>query len=269
MLAYVPEEVFSAVTPMLAMTHGKQILLSTPRGSEGYFYRCFHDDAFKSFHISTEDCPRRDVEHLKREKQRMSKLVYAQEYLGKFISDLRQFFPDSLIRDALSVDTTNSFPVSTDTYLGVDIARQGRDQSVFISVAINEDKIRMFDMQITEKTYLTDSIDIIKALYQRYHYRKIYIDSAGIGAGVFDVLLKEPNIGSHVVSIENARKSLTKNKRQKKRLLKEDIYSNLKWLLESKKLKLWKDEEIYLSLSSIQYEYNDQGGIKISGDYGY
>ena len=40
--AFIPEAVWTAVTPMLAVTKGKIILLSTPFGREGYFYRCFN-----------------------------------------------------------------------------------------------------------------------------------------------------------------------------------------------------------------------------------
>src|SRR3990167_2830593 len=47
--AFIPEEVWPAVTPMLATTKGNIILLSTPHGKGGFFYQCFSDESFKSF----------------------------------------------------------------------------------------------------------------------------------------------------------------------------------------------------------------------------
>ena len=94
--AFIPEEVWTAVTPMLAVTRGTVILLSTPFGREGYFYRCFSDDSYTQFHVSSEECPRKDQDFLDHEKERMTKLQYAQEYLGEFVDELRQFFPTNL-----------------------------------------------------------------------------------------------------------------------------------------------------------------------------
>src|SRR3990167_8298879 len=90
--AFIPEDVWNAVTPMLAVTGGKIILLSTPFGKGGYFYRCFQDPSFTSFHVSSEACPRRDENFLAQERKRMTELQYAQEYLGEFVDELRRFF---------------------------------------------------------------------------------------------------------------------------------------------------------------------------------
>lgn len=79
--AFIADDVFTAVTPMLAVTKGNIWVLSTPHGKEGYFYRCFADDSFTKFHVSSLECPRRDDKFLEREKQRMTKLQFTQEYL--------------------------------------------------------------------------------------------------------------------------------------------------------------------------------------------
>src|SRR3990167_1759277 len=96
--AFIPEAVWRAVTPMLATTKGNLILLSTPFGRAGYFYSCFSNPVFKTWHISSLDCSRIDKIFLEQEKKRMSKLQFAQEYLGEFVDELRQFFPSDLIR---------------------------------------------------------------------------------------------------------------------------------------------------------------------------
>ena len=103
--AFIKEEVWAAVTPMLATTGGDIILLSTPFGTENYFYRMFHNDKFTSFHVNAEEVaenrkePQRTnmLNFQKDEKERMTKLQYQQEYLGLFVGGIQRYFPDDLI----------------------------------------------------------------------------------------------------------------------------------------------------------------------------
>jgi len=274
--AFIPEEVWTAVTPMLAVTKGTIWLLSTPHGKEGYYYRCFTDETFTPFHVSSEDCPRKDVLFLKREKERMTKVQYAQEYLGEFCDELLQFFSSELIRkcmlpqSALAVGSLNipSLPEG-DNFLGVDVARMGEDETVLMSINRKDKKLRMIDMQITKKTYLTETVKLILHKDRQYNYRKIYIDDGGMGVGVFDPLLQEEQTRRKVIAINNSARALDRDETRKKKLLKEDLYNNLLRLMEQGNIELFNDDEIYLSLKSIQYEYTDDKTLRIYGNYSH
>ena len=276
--AFIPEEVWTAVIPMLAVTRGVIWLLSTPHGKTGFYFSCFSDKKFKSFHISSEECPRKDMDFLNRERARMTKVQYAQEYLGEFCDELMQFFPSDLISKCMVIDGLKSFvndknlltsPVG-DLFLGVDVARMGEDDSVLISVKrTQKEQVDMIDMKITSKTFLTDTIQHIKEADKRFNYKKIYIDDGGIGVGVFDCLLGDEQTKRKVVAINNSVRSLDKDEKRKKRLMKEDLYTNLLRLMEQDKIKLFDNPEIMLSLKSIQYEYNDDKSIKIFGNYSH
>src|SRR3990167_6393372 len=112
---FIPEEVWRAVTPMLAITGGKQRLFSTPHGSSGYFYDCCQSPLFQVYHKSTEEMvEEREIgqtwsmeqrnsakDYLARERARMTNLQYAQEYLGRFVNELRQVFSDETIKKAM------------------------------------------------------------------------------------------------------------------------------------------------------------------------
>jgi len=269
--AFIPEEVWTAVTPMLAVTRGKIILLSTPHGREGYFYRCFSDESFTSFHVSSEDCPRKDIDFLSKEKERMTKLQYAQEYLGEFIDELRQFFPDDLIKKTCIMPRRDTIWQGRHYSLGVDVARMGADESSFEILDLsNNKKIKQVENIITRKTLTTDTTKKILLLESEYRFRNIYIDDGGLGVGVFDQLLEEETTRRKVVAINNARRSLERGEKgRQKKLLKEDLYNNLLRLMERKEIKLLDDDEIGLSLKSIQYEYNDEGQLKIFGNYSH
>lgn len=271
--AFIPSAVWAAVTPMLAITKGKMILLSTPYGREGFFYQCFQDETFKRFHISSEDCPRRDDNFLKQEKNRMTRLQYAQEYLGEFVDDLRQFFPTDLIRKIMclsrgeDVYSLNHISPSKALYLGVDVARMGGDESTFeILDLTNRKKIIHVDSIVTTEELTTTTANRIIRLNRKYNFRRIYIDDGGLGVAVLDQLLQEPETRRKVEAVNNASRDLNKDGTKKKSLKKEDLYMNLLRLMERNEISLLDDDEIFRSLKSVQYEYDD-GKLKIFGRY--
>ena len=270
--AFVNDEVFRAVTPELSVSGGKLVLLSTPFGKAGYFYDCFSDPNFKTWHISAEDCPRHNKDFLEREKQRMTKLQYAQEYLGEFVDELRQFFPTELIKKCMTLERdTISYHIANkyDNFLGVDVAAMGEDETVLCSLArINREKLKMIDLQITTKTLITDTIRKIKAADLRHNYKRIYIDDGGLGVGVFHPLLEDEQTRRKVVAINNASRSLNRDKTQRKKLLKEDLYFNLLRLMEKCDIELFKTPEIFHSLKSVQYEVDPvTKNTRIFGNY--
>jgi hypothetical protein len=264
--AFIPEAVWTAVTPMLSVTGGKKILISTPFGKGGYFYDCFNDDNYTKFHISSEDCERIPKEFLERERKRMTKLQFAQEYLGEFVDELRQYFPTELIQKICILQTAPT--ISGNTFLGVDVARQGGDESVLVSLDRKDKSLNQIDLEVSANSYLTDTARLIKKLDSNRNFKKIYIDDGGMGVGVFDYLLEEEQVKRKIVAINNASRSLdVKETPQRKRLMKEDLYSNLLGLMERGEIQLYDNEELKQSLKSVQYEYSEDGTIKIFGNY--
>ena len=282
---FIKEEVWAAVTPMLATTGGDIVLLSTPFGTTGYFKRCYDDKNFTSFHISTEEVannreePQKTsmLEHLEAEKERMTSLQYQQEYLGEFVGGIQRFFPDSLI-DAICTLTTrprNKFTSSNvdGIFLGIDIARFGGDETVLTSLErIRKTRLKMFDMEIPDAQTLTDTVRLILHKDKVINHKKIYIDDGGLGAGVFDTLMEDPQTKRKTVAINNARRNIDKEKGaksdRKKPLLKELLYQNLKNLMEKGNIELFDDPRVRHSLRSIQYD-NSEGVLKIYGNYSH
>ena len=208
----------------------------------------------------------------------MSKLDYAQEYLGIEMEELRSFFSTELIEKCMVLPGVSAafLPVTpsfsrpdADNFAGVDIAQMGEDQTVILSLQrINREMLEMIDMQITEKSRITETIERIKQQHRKFNYKKIYIDTGGMGVGVFDHLLADSQYSNKVVDINNARRSLDREDKQKKKLDKVVLYFHLRKLMEQGQIKLFDDQEIRLSLQSITYEY-DKGEIKITGTHTY
>ena len=272
---YVPEEVYTAVRPMLATTGGSMDLLSTPRGSSGFFYECFKDKDFTKFHTTSEECERIDKDFLKGEKRRMTKLQYAQEYLAVFLDNLQTFFPEKLITSCTrsGSHTLFSFSPEREYYLGIDIARYGGDENSFVIVELIEDKVHCLSVETTERVSIAETIRKIKALNQQWRFNKIYIDDGGMGGAVFDVMIEEGEMRRKLIGINNASRSINADKSKGKKLLKEDLYGNLKRLMEQKLITLPKDMNLKRSLMSIQFEYpeeeNARQNVRIYGKYSH
>jgi hypothetical protein len=212
----------------------------------------------------------------------MTRVQYVQEYLGEFVDELMQFFPTELIKKCMILQRSSLIfsplgevviPVKSlgvNRFLGVDVARMGSDESVLISVErINRDRVKMIDMEITTKTLLTETILRIKETDKKYDFKKIYIDDGGMGVGVFDPLISDEQTKRKIVGINNATRSIDKENKRKKKLLKEDLYTNLLRLMEQGKVELFDEPEIMLSLKSIQYENTDDKSMKIYGNYSH
>lgn len=275
----IPEEVWSAVDPMLLTTGGSQIYLSTPYGAVNRFYETWVNknqayDSFTRFSITSEKVIRdreinefwsefqqeKALEKIEQAKARMSTREFAQEYLGEFIEELSRYFTDRIIAKAATIGKNNPHLTTTTKgkyYLGVDIARMGEDKSSFqVLKKANDRLIHVFSEQ-TAKTRTTDTIERIMELDRKYNFKKIYIDagSGSLGVGIFDFLLKESQTKRKVVAINNRARVYDREGKSKAKLLKEDLFDNLRMLMEQGRISLLDNEEVIESLRGVQYEY--------------
>jgi len=257
---FINDDVWAAVTPMLATTGGRINLLSTPdltKGKDGYFYRCAFDKDFKFFSISSIDVaenreePQRTnmLEHIEKERERLSKNQFAAEYLGQFVDAMAQFFSNEWIEKVCCLNADEETIWKEDTYLGVDVAGMGQDESTFEVIGKRGDSLKQSYHQITTKTRTTETTTQIISLNTIWNFNKIGVDDGGMGVGVYDQLLQEPGIRKKVVALNNAKRVIDGDR--KKILLKEDMYNTLLVLGEQGKIKLFNNDEIKASLRSI------------------
>ena len=274
--AYIPETVWNAIIPMIAVSRkvrnlGWIILLSTPFGKGGYFYNSFTDDDFKSFHVSSEDCRRIPRAFLKKEQQRMTRAEYRQEYQGEFTDEWNQFFQTGLIRERMTFINWNynkDYNKGLRYYLGVDIARYGGDENAFVVVEMNGKKLRVVHCLTTDRVSTTDTIGRVQHLDDMFHFRKIFVDDGGLGGSVTDIL--QEKLKRRVVGLNNASKRIKVQGEEKKRgILKEDLYSNALFLMETKQVEIIGNLKLLKSLKSMTFVYTADKRIKIFGDYSH
>ena len=263
--AFINEEVWNSITPALAVTKGHIWLLSTPKLKEGFYYNCFTNPNFTPFHQSSEDCPRIPPEFLEEKKRQFTTAQYAQMYLGNFVDDFKQVFSEAWIKQVCTLPPeTPSLISGGETYLGVDIAGMGEDESVFSGVQRVEDNVFQVSQKITTKTRTTETEDQIIKLDRAYNYEKVGIDDGGLGVGVFDHLLEHDDLKFKIVGLNNARRIIDKDDKTSK-LYKEAMYYNLLAMGERGEIKLFNDDATKRSLRCIQVEENGS----ISGRYSH
>jgi predicted phage terminase large subunit-like protein len=85
--AQIPDPLYSAVRPMLAVSKGRLILLSTPRGEQGFFYDTWaKSKSWEKIEVPWSQCPRIDPAFIEEERLERGSAYVAQEYECKFIA---------------------------------------------------------------------------------------------------------------------------------------------------------------------------------------
>lgn len=263
---YIPEAVFVAVQPMLATTGGTIDLLSTPRGNAGFFYDCCQNkEDFYEIHVKSEDCPRITDEFLKQQRKALTKLQYAQEYEAIFLDALQAFFTKKLIDSCIGTSNITNGR----NFLGVDFAGYGGDENAFVTLENNKDKSFLKAYRTTERVAAWETVNTILDLNKEFNYKKIGVDDGGLGTPILDYLLTHSSLKRKTIGLNNASRQITTEGREKK-LLKEDMYGNLKIMMEQGLLKFASDDELIRSLTSIQFEIDrETKRIKIFGKYSH
>lgn len=275
--AYIPETVWLAITPMIAVSRKKRgfgwiFLLSTPFGRGGYYYDSFTDPDFKSFHVSSEKCRRIPSDFLRKERLRMSKQEYAQEYLGEFTEAYNQFFPTELIKRCMTFigwSRDKDALVGAHYYLGLDLARYGGDEVAYVIVEEFRNKLKAVKTLTRDRISSTASVGETAVLDDKWKFRRIFTDSGGLGGPVLDQL--QDKLGKRkVVGLDNSSKGIQVAGEEKRvKILKEDLYSHTLMLMETGKLELISDLSLLRSMKSITFEYTADKKVKIFGAYSH
>ena len=104
--AWVPEQMYSAVTPMLAVSGGDLWMMSTPAGRRGFFWEEWSRGGklWTRVSVPATECPRIPKEFLEEERRRMGELAFRQEYMCEFGDNERSVFSEDSIMGALDWD---------------------------------------------------------------------------------------------------------------------------------------------------------------------
>ncbi len=138
--AQIDEELYHAVVPMLIVSQGRLILLSTPFGKRGFFWHAWEFEAgWEKFKITADGCPRITQADVEDARHALAESVFRQEYYCEFVQDESCTFKEGWIQHfdpatigemdvvVQSWDTAQTKSAASDYVVGQVWGRRGAD----------------------------------------------------------------------------------------------------------------------------------------------
>ncbi len=292
--AFHDRKFFTSATPILLTTGGHIWMWSTFQGQEGYFWDAYKEavidgdensrfkfwiknteEVFNEREISptwTEKIKENALKTLDKEKRSMTEAEYSQEYLAKPLDQIKRWFTEEIIDKMCHLQKSEA--IRGKVYFGHDIARFGEDETTHEGIdKVSEKEYYQIHHEVGMKKRITETADRIIELQISHNAKKHGIDTGGLGAGVYDILLRHKKTKNVVSSLNNASLSLSSDGQQKKKLLKDEMYTIMLLLAQRGYIHLLDRPEIRASLASVQYEYFRIKGaetrLRITSKYGH
>ena len=263
---FVKRAVFAALVPAGIATDARLWIVGTPFAKIGYYWEAcdnaragtprlkeqgWHkpDGRYIQFHATSMDNPEvANSPDLLDELKKLTKDIYAQEVLGEFADAGNALIPRDLILNAIGDYT---LPRHVRHVMGVDVARTGRDETVFIVLAVDDnDNVYVVESYSEESSTITDVVGKIGEFHRKYirTMDTIYVDETALGAGVVDLGL------SQSLPIRGVQFSIQE---------KESMYETVVMLFENDRIKLGDHETLVHQLSYLQKEYTPSSHLRI------
>lgn len=110
--ARVPDELYASVRPMLAVSGGRLMAMSTPFGQRGWWHSAWEDEPdWKKVRIPAEKVPRISAAFLEEERRALGDWLFKQEYLCEFVDTVEQLFTTEQVERAFTPEVRPLFSV--------------------------------------------------------------------------------------------------------------------------------------------------------------
>ena len=255
--SFIKTDILRAFLPSGMATLARVWLTSTPFSKSGYFYEACQNSKLKNpdglwteFHVKSTDNPlvKEDPTFLE-EIKRLTREEYVQEVEGEFLDIGNALIPNSLLREAVR-DKKPEGKVSY--FMGVDVARSGRDETVYTVVGVDQnDEVYVEDVSAEKQSNVVDVCGRINEMVRDYKLETVFIDETGLGGGLID-LAREQDIPARGVVFSLQEKA--------------SMYKNLRLLFENHKITLKKVDKMVYQLSYLTREYTEAGIMKIKSE---
>ncbi len=289
-----PDLFFEAAKPILATTNGRIWMFGTFDGQEGYFWKNYEKAMikkdpkarFRVWEMDSETVSRNRpiceswtqtqkegfIAYLKEEKDDMSEMAYAQEYLGIASLDKRQFYSDDWIKKVCHINRLKQIiPEGGKNYGGFDLARMGGDYFTSeILKKMNPKEFYQIDHYMQKMLLTTENEDLIMEYTRKWKCIQSGIDagSGTLGVSIYDHLLEIEDMKRRIIAMNNREISIDQEE-GKQRLFNEDMHDNLRAMGERGELHLFDEDDIKASFRSVRWDLvQDSHGlhkVKISG----
>lgn len=111
----IDDALYYAVRPMLAVSGGSLVMLSTPYGKRGVFHKEWTEGTgWERYEVPATECPRISPEFLEEERRALPARMFRQEFMCSFEETEDQVFAFEDVRGAISEEVTPLFGSSFD-----------------------------------------------------------------------------------------------------------------------------------------------------------
>jgi hypothetical protein len=108
--ARVDDGLYYAVRPMLAVSGGRLMLLSTPHGKRGVFFEEWeHGEGWERYEVPASECPRIPASFLEEERRSLPAWIHRQEYECSFEDTEDQLFGFDLVSSSITDEVAPLF----------------------------------------------------------------------------------------------------------------------------------------------------------------
>lgn len=252
----IPEAVFESAAGSMSGHAATTILIGNPTRNTGLFFRTHHQlkGDWKTLHVSCLDNPLVSTDFVTQIKETYGEgsNAFRVRVLGEFaLRDDDSLIAADLVDAAMSRDV--ALDPNADLVFGCDIARYGSDRSVICKRRGNV----VIEMRHWSGEDLMGTVGRIVHEANMDKPAEICVDSIGLGGGVADRLRE---LGFNVRDV-NVSESNALNQQASR--LRDELWIATKDWLESRAVKLPKDDDLRAELIGPTYTFTSNGKIKV------
>ena len=254
----VPEPVFEAAAGSMSGHAATSVLIGNPTRNTGLFFKTHHQlsSDWLTMHVSCLDNRLVAKDFIKQIASTYgeSSNAYRVRVLGEFaLRDDDSLIPADLVDSAMIRDI--ALDTTQDLIYGVDVARFGSDRTVICKRRGNV----VIEFRHWSGEDLMSTVGRIVHEANTDKPYEICVDSIGLGGGVADRLRE---LGYNVRDV-NVSESNALNQQAAK--LRDELWIAAKDWLETRSVKLPKDDELRQELIGPTYSFTSNGKIKVEG----
>ena len=262
--AFIKRQVLTALIPAGIATNARVWMTSTPFGRSGYLYEaCMHSrpgnkqardngiyqedgkGRWLQFHVPSMMNPlvQKNPDALE-ELKLLTKDEYQVEVMGQFLEVGNALIPRHLITSAIG---DYKMPPNVRYVLGVDIAGHGKDETVFIVIAYDDNgKVYVVESDSMASSTSIEVAGRAEEICRKYRgmIETVFMDHTALGHGAVSIAQEK---GLPVRAVDFSYQE------------KEGMYRTLVLLFENGKIKLGAAEKLVYQLSYLQKEYTTGG----------
>ena len=249
------------IEPMTQFTKGKIMLISTPNGKSGFFWKCFNSDYWSRYQFGWRVCPNNTEEEMEEKSQRMTRMEFEAEYEAKFTTSQNAYFHPQDINNCIDKNMElGRLTGKTNFVVSADFGKNRDHAVIYIGEIENlsdppeDHRIRVLDRRVKKLgTNYAELIGELKHLLDRYHPSLFVLDATGVGEGPSDVLRE---YGANVEAVKFSLQS------------KLNIFSNLRVLFEQKRIRIPDVLEMRNQLELFEGTYTTSGNLLLHAPEG-